>query len=89
MPFIRDLLKDRQDEKFEKGLDEAIRIFDGQRAALLNIKSTEGLKVILEYLDTMQELYESKLDETSSMEVFARYKAVRDLKRFIESRLKE
>lgn len=89
MPFIQDILRKREEKQLENGLEEAIRIFDKQREALLNIKDTEGLKVILEFLESSQELYESKMDDDTSRDVFARYKAVRDLKRFIESRLKD
>jgi len=86
--FIQELLKKREDRELEDGLQEAIKIFDKQKEALMNIKDSEGFKAIMEYLESTEELYETRLDQENSTETFARYKAIKDLKRFIKSRLK-
>ena len=85
--FIGDLLAKRDEAKFDKGLTEAVKEFDRQTEALRNIADTDGMQVIMEYLETVLELCESRLEEDDSTRTFAKYKANKDLYRFLKSRI--
>jgi len=85
---IIDALKEYRSVKdYEGKTSEAIKEFENQIEALQQISETDGFKVILEYLNTMIEVCESRLDVDDSREVFAKYKAHKDLYRFLTSRV--
>lgn len=72
---------------FNNGMEDAVKKFDKEVEALRNIAETDGMKVIMEYLETVLELCESRLEESDSSRTFAKYKANKDLYRFLKSRI--
>lgn len=87
--FIGKLLKDREEARFNDGLEDAVKLFDKQTEALRNIAHTDGFEVIMNYLETVIELCETRLEEDENKHLFAKYKAHKDLYRFLKSRIKD
>ena len=84
--FIQDMLENRNNKTYDKGVNEAIRIFDKQSDALKNIKDSAGIKVLIEYIETVIESAELRLDKGYNENVYAELRAHKNLLKFFRSR---
>nr|AKH46380.1 hypothetical protein [uncultured marine virus] len=87
--FIQEMLKDREVKKYDKEVEEAIKIFDKQKESLRNIQNTDGWKAITEYLETVIEANESALDIKYDQRKFSDLMAGKRLYRFLTSRVEK
>tara|TARA_R110000737_G_scaffold308747_1_gene316916 strand:- start:142 stop:408 length:267 start_codon:yes stop_codon:yes gene_type:complete len=85
--FIQDMLDNRHNKTYDKGVNDAIDIFDRQSDALKGIKDTSGMIVLLEYVDTVIESAEQRLDKGYDENVFAEMRAHKNLRKFFRSRV--
>ena len=87
--FINDLIENRRNKQYDKGVNDAIEIFDKQVQALKNIKDTDGMKVLIEYIETVIENAEQRLDKSYDQNIYAEMRAHKNLLKFFNSRIKD
>ena len=85
--FIQDMLDSRENKKYDKGVQDAIEIFDKQSDALKQIKETNGMKVLIEYIETVIESAEQRLDKGYDQGIYAEMRAHKNLLKFFRSRV--
>ena len=84
--FIQDLLERKRNKVYDEGVEEAISIFDKQSDALKNIKNTDGMRVLIEYIETVIENAEQRLDKSYDQNIYAEMRAHKNLLKFFRSR---
>ena len=84
--FIQELLERKRNKVYDEGVEEAISIFDKQSDALKNIKNTDGMRVLIEYIETVIENAEQRLDKSYDQNIYAEMRAHKNLLKFFRSR---
>ena len=85
--FIQDMLDKRNNKDYDKGVTEAIEMFDKQSNALKNIKDTDGMMVLTEYIEAMVDNAEQRLDKSYDQNIYAEMRAHKNLLKFFRSRV--
>jgi hypothetical protein len=83
------MLDNRHNKQHDAGVAEAIEIFDRQSDALKNIKDTDGIKVLIEYIETVIDSAEQRLDKSYDQGVYSEMRAHKNLLKFFNSRIKD
>ena len=87
--FINDMIEARRNNEYDKSVQEAIEIFDKQSQALKNIKDTDGMRVLMEYVETVVDSAEQRLDKSYDQNIYAEMRAHKNLLKFFNSRIKD